>query len=401
MSTAPNTGFQSPQKGGLGGRIFLFLFGLPFFGAGLFILWIGALGPFIKVVGSFGWDEAECRIISSRVTGDGETYQISITYQYRYAEGIYTEDRYNFIGMSSSGRKGKQKVVDRYPPGSTAICYVNPKNPEEAILSRSLGWLPVFITLFSLIFIAVGAALMFGVFSKTSSGKQNRAGFRGKRRRKKVAYGVKNGMPDANPDPLDLSPEVGRVTQLVGSLFFAAFWNGIVSVFLFQVIKGFARGHPEWFLTLFLIPFVLVGIGLVFLVLYSFLALFNPKVRLTLTPGTPRLGEPCEVTWFMEGNTGRLDSLKIVLEAEEIATYRRGTDTTTDRNIFEQVILVDQDKTSLRTTGQQTFSLPVDTMHSYKASNNEIQWTFKIHSNIHRWPDISGVFPISVLPPHR
>gem|GEM_PF-2716050 len=49
------------------------------------------------------------------------------------------------------------------------------------------------------------------------------------------------------------------IVELVATLF----WNGIVAVFLFQVLGGFHRGRPEWFLTIFLIPFLLVGLALI------------------------------------------------------------------------------------------------------------------------------------------
>ena len=45
---------------------------------------------------------------------------------------------------------------------------------------------------------------------------------------------------------------------LLGAIAIAAFWNGIVSVFVFQL---FAEFH--WFLALFLIPFVLIGLFII------------------------------------------------------------------------------------------------------------------------------------------
>src|SRR5690606_7770662 len=45
-------------------------------------------------------------------------------------------DRYHFMSGSSSGRSGTQAVVDRYPPGSEAVCYVDPNDPTQAAIER-------------------------------------------------------------------------------------------------------------------------------------------------------------------------------------------------------------------------------------------------------------------------
>ena len=79
------------------------------------------------------------------------------------------------------------------------------------------------------------------------------------------------------------------------------FWNGIVWLFFSDVIDSFQRGSPSWFLTIFLIPFVLVGIGLVVGVLYTFLTLFNPGTTLVLEPGELVLGEEATLRWSTSG----------------------------------------------------------------------------------------------------
>ncbi|MGC8140705.1 DUF3592 domain-containing protein, partial [Salmonella enterica] len=66
----------------------------------------------------------------------------------------YTGNRYNFSFGSSSGREGKQKVVDKYPPGSDAVCYVNPRRPEQAVISRAMPgdiWFGVIPVVFLLV----------------------------------------------------------------------------------------------------------------------------------------------------------------------------------------------------------------------------------------------------------
>jgi hypothetical protein len=79
----------------------------------------------------------------------------------------------------------------------------------------------------------------------------------------------------------------------------ALFWNGIVSVFLWQVVASWRQGQPNGCLTAFLIPFVLVGLGLIYAVGRQFLVLFNPRPHITLTPACSRREGPptCNGSW--------------------------------------------------------------------------------------------------------
>lgn len=404
---------NSSSKGSsIGARLFTVLFGLPFFGAGAFFMWIGGIQPLVEVVRSQSWGEVPCRILSSEVeshsSSDGTTYSVEISFTYEWLGQTYTSDRYSISTASSSGRKGKLEIVRQYPPGGQSLCYVNPSRPAQAVLKRTAGGMPLFVIPFSSIFVLVGGFFIYSGFSKqpilgNTAGKGS--GFRsGKKRRKqpsKKVFGkvAQYDYPEEQMEGIVLKPQVGRITGLLVLVVFCAFWNGITSIFVFKVVQDHLQGDPDWFLTLFMIPFVLVGLGMVFAVLYTFLGLFNPKVEISLNPGTPRMGEAFLVSWRVEGNTQRLQNLKIFLEAEEMATYQRGTDSVTVRNIFEQVELSIQEASQTTDySGSTDLLIPLESMHSFKSSNNQIRWSVKVHGDIPRWPDVSGVFPIEVLP---
>ena len=71
------------------------------------------------------------------------------------------------------------------------------------------------------------------------------------------------------------------VRVLVITLAAALFWNGIVSIFLSTAIEGHLGGKPDWFMTVLLVPFVLVG--------------------LVLIPGSP---DRCPQRWECSSHTG-------------------------------------------------------------------------------------------------
>src|SRR5882672_9219877 len=90
-----------------------------------------------------------------------------------------------------------------------------------------------------------------------------------------------------------------------------------------------------------MIPFVAIGLGLFGGVFYLFLALFNPRPRLTVTPGAVSLNGSLRVEWNISGRTDVLKRLRLCLAGYEEATYRRGTSTCTDKSVFANVEIAD------------------------------------------------------------
>jgi len=198
--------------------------------------------------------------------------------------------------------------------------------------------------------------------------------------------------------PAELEPQVSPLGKLFGMLLFACIWNGIVSVFVCEAVQGWLAGHPDWMLTIFMVPFILVGLALVGGVGYTALALANPRPHLTLTPGRPRLGDQLRIEWRFSGKASRISRLHIVLKGREEATYQRGTDTVTDKKSFAAFDLVDTTNDWEIGKGVAEITVPEDTMHSFAATHNKIVWTLEINGEIRRWPDVDEAFPVTILP---
>ena len=66
------------------------------------------------------------------------------------------------------------------------------------------------------------------------------------------------------PDALLIEqPYAWSISKMVTVLLFGAFWNGVVGVFVTQLVSGQPPGGMWWFLLVFLIPFELVGLLLI------------------------------------------------------------------------------------------------------------------------------------------
>jgi hypothetical protein len=119
---------------------------------------------------------------------------------------------------------------------------------------------------------------------------------------------------------------------------------------------------------------------------------------LTLTPGRPQLGDVLRLEWKITGRAARLGNLLIFLEGREEATYQRGTDTITEREVFATLDLVNTQNDWEIPQGGMELTLPSDSMHSFEADANKIIWEIKVAGEIVRWPDIDQNFPITIRP---
>lgn len=367
-----------------------------FFGAftlvGVLGTWFLLIQPLTLLWQARSWDARDCEVLSSEVerhdSDDGYTYSVHIEYEYEVGGRTHTSDRYHFMEGSSSGYEGKAEVVERHPPGTVVTCWVDSGDPSQAVLDRSFSWVYL-IGLFPLLFLVVGVGGFYWWLGPKRSSKPF------------APSGLEAGFREA-PEigPKVLEPSVGPVGKVFGMLFLALFWNGIVSIFVVIVIQAWrdGGGFETGCLTLFLVPFVLIGLLLIVGVFSSILALANPRPRLVLDPPKPRLGDSATLRWEMTGAVRRIRRLEIRIEGKEEAQYRRGTNTYTDHHTFYAKTVYETEQAMNMRQGSVSVTIPGDQMHSFEASNNKIEWTLGVRGDIARWPDVSEDFPLEIRP---
>jgi hypothetical protein len=198
-----------------------------------------------------------------------------------------------------------------------------------------------------------------------------------------------------------LASSTSPAARLIFTLIFAAFWNGIVSVFLFDVIASFrGDGQRDWFGALFMVPFAAVGVGAILYFFYGLLALFNPRPHLSVSANPVRLDQGLEVDWTTTGSVNRIRAWRVTLEGREEATYTRGTTTSTDRETFAVLDIAKGAGGAGFREGGGKAVFPANAMHSFNGGHNRISWVLKVHGDVPFWPDVSEEFEIEVAP-HR
>jgi hypothetical protein len=122
-----------------------------------FCIWL--FTAYLRVLETYDWTETPCEITDARIEksrfskSSPVTYELKVEYRYR-AGGM---DRTSSKIRRRDGSKRKpsrdyvEEVAQEYAEGTAQVCYVNPKNPDEAVLehdSKAVGYVIWFPGLF-------------------------------------------------------------------------------------------------------------------------------------------------------------------------------------------------------------------------------------------------------------
>jgi len=154
------------------GRIFLILFGLPFFGIGVWMLWsIGS--AFTDAWHMQSWQPTEARLIQagyySHSGDDSYTYEAYAIYAYTIGGQEFTSDRVSITGGADNIGDYQQdmgrKLSAAFGRGEAITIYVDPNDPREATIDRDLRWgLIGFKSIFLFVFGGAGLGLIIWAF---------------------------------------------------------------------------------------------------------------------------------------------------------------------------------------------------------------------------------------------
>jgi len=122
-----------------------------------------------RSVSAQGWERVPCRIesVESRAGSEGNSSETEATYTYEIRGKEYTGSRVSFHGGGDNIGRFQHRVYDELQrhrqEGEPFTAYVNPDNPEEAVLYPNVRWeMIVIYMVFGLVFGGVGFGLMFG-----------------------------------------------------------------------------------------------------------------------------------------------------------------------------------------------------------------------------------------------
>ena len=363
--------------------------------AGLAFLTFMFVIPAKKTLEARSWQKTPCVIVSSRVVthsdSDGSTYAVEVVYRYTFKGRNYTGDKYDFVTGSSSGYDAKSAIVRQYPAGKQTFCYIDPANPEEAVISTEFRGDYLF-ALIPLLFVVVGACGIVYAIKSWWKGRRPDAG----------GLAAVEDATDYSGGSRELKPRTTPVKSFFGLLFFALFWNGLVSVFVTIAVKGWMKGSPEWFLSFFLIPFVLIGFTVLILAFFAAMDMFSPRPRLELNPSALRLGEEATASWQIPGARA-YKQLSIYVEGiQKIRTESKNSkgenNIQTESETFMFFPLLQTDIEQEMAAGSKKFRIPANLMHTFSAPNHKICWQIVIDGKRRFRPALRCEYEINVRP---
>jgi hypothetical protein len=238
------------------GRIFLFLFALPFFGVGV---WMGysAGSNMVDAWQMKQWVPVQGTLLSAGYeTHDGDdsyTYKAYANYTYEFGGQQYTNDRVAIAGGADNIGDYQQDMGSYLSGvrsrGETITVYVDPDEPSEAILDRSLRWgLIGFKSIFLFTFGGVGLGLIIVVF-------------RAPKEKDLSAPEYRDTPWLANDDWQTAVVKSNSKTAMWASWGFATFWNLISAPLPFLIYTEVTEKNN--LPALLGLVFPLVGIGLI------------------------------------------------------------------------------------------------------------------------------------------
>ena len=130
---------QTPT--GVIGKLFVSLFFLVFLGMGSFFVWFIARDAVVGIR-IWTWKQAPCEILASAVRETEEpgqrvgNFEFEVRYRYRFGGQTFTSEQYRRNPKPFSDYAKAARLTQRYSPGSSARCYVNPSAAAEAVLEQ-------------------------------------------------------------------------------------------------------------------------------------------------------------------------------------------------------------------------------------------------------------------------
>ena len=130
-------------------------------GIGLAVAAVGAVfvylmwHSFSQASATREWKETPCLVISSKINersaaAISREYSWNVEYNYDFNGKSYSSKFHTPRAAKwSSSKKGVEELIEQYPEGEQAICFVNPEEPSQAILkhdSKGAGysiWFPM------------------------------------------------------------------------------------------------------------------------------------------------------------------------------------------------------------------------------------------------------------------
>ncbi|MEX0711665.1 MAG: DUF3592 domain-containing protein [Pirellulales bacterium] len=359
-----------------------------------------------------------CRVTDVRLdrAPSGDTYAPRLHVEFEVKGKRYSVwAPYEITDPHMADRDATRKILDRFERGREYPCWYDPRDPQRVVLSRGYTWYTWLMLLLPISLIAIGGGgLSYYVWGWGKSaerraalaGRSQRLDFFDREPDSQPWFPNVPGAAEVTNSPGTVLafrlPSAGNSWGLAAGLIGCLIWNAVVSVFAVMAVRNHLAGQPDWRLTLFVVPFALVGLGLVIVLVRQLL--ISTGVGSTIVEISQHPLYPGGAYRVFVSQAGRLKMnwLAVSLICEEEATYRQGTNTrTVQRRVYQHELFRRQDfelQPRRPLEAQCSLDIPAGAMHSFRADHNQVSWKVVVQGNVVHWPDFERVFLVHVYP---
>jgi uncharacterized protein YjbI with pentapeptide repeats len=153
-----------------GGRILWLhiLMGLVIVCTGPLAMYNSGIKPILKAIQMFSWQEAPCEVLSADYSAkdmvvlgvEMTEYRPNVQYRYDWEGKSYTNNDLKHLQIMEE--PSVKRIIENYPPGESATCYVNPRSPDQSVIAKAtFEWSSFLVILITLVWTLVGAALLW------------------------------------------------------------------------------------------------------------------------------------------------------------------------------------------------------------------------------------------------
>jgi len=364
--------------------------------------------------------EHTCKVLEKRVvevpSEKGILYRPEVKIEYEIPPVTYLPVVYDIHHSKWSTRDEAQAAIDRFTEQQTYPCWYDPADQNIAVVVRGYQrWIwPALLIPASFVVIGV-VGLVYTVLHSGKSAERRAAAVRSVPTPEifDPAIGTDPEFPYI-PSGSDITSSPGTrlayrlpLTHspgwtLFGLLIACLAWNGAVSVFVVMAIHSYFAGAPDWLMTLFIAPFLAVGIALV--IVFARLLRRAAGIGPTLVEISdhPLLPGKSYRLFLSQSGSLTLKSIEVSLICEEEAVFRQGTNVRTEnREVFRQSLHATAGaiiRPGEPLEAECDLPIPSTAMHSFRASHNQVQWKLIVQGDSVGWQGFQRSFPVLVRP---
>lgn len=354
----------------------LILFGIPFAGVGLFMTYLTA-STILTWFEMRQWVEAPAVILDAELETDGDsdgtTFRAEARYCYNFGGREYIGTRVSIEGgadnVGSFQQDAYHELLEHKETGAPFRCFVNPKDPSQAVLYRRLRpEMLLFFSVFAVVFGGAGLGVIFlGVYGWKAS--RNEARLRNLHPERPWLW--KQTWADGT---IKSSTRTGAIVAAS----FAGLWNAISFPLAIFIIPQALRDGEYAALLILLFP----AVGLL-LAAWAVVAALRWRrygvsvFQMTKVPGV--IGGPLEGVIYTNVHIRPEEGFKLTLNC----INRRVTGSGKNRNTRETVLWEDSrllqrellEKDTTRSAIPVLFSIPFDCQQTNEENpNDSIFW---------------------------